>query len=93
MPVAKTGIPIPRVKDRNSQLAFEQIINRLNSLENEVTNTATMIARSLRPTGSGAVQTSAGGTLTVTSSSTNADGNIVVNFSDGSSIIVPSGGW
>ena len=33
----------------------------------------------------------AGAAVTVTSSSTNAAGNIVVNFSDGSSIIVPSG--
>ena len=33
----------------------------------------------------------AGTSVTITSSSTNADGNIVVNFSDGSSIIVPSG--
>ena len=32
-----------------------------------------------------------GASITVTSSSTNADGNIVVNFSDGSSITVPSG--
>ena len=32
-----------------------------------------------------------GASITVSSSSTNADGNIVVNFSDGSSITVPSG--
>ena len=46
MPVAKTGIAIPRVADRNSQQAFEQIIGRLSSLEAEYTGVAKKLSQS-----------------------------------------------
>ena len=47
MPVPKkTGIPIPRVADRNVQQSLELIINRLSSLEGEFTGTVRRLAQS-----------------------------------------------